>query len=246
MGNIVAIWGSPQSGKTEITIALAKFLARNYGVVGLISAEDYAEMAGKLDVYIPNGSGIAAAISSEESINKYAIEVKNEKGLFLISASPTDSSLDLIFTQEQAQRLLKNAGHYFPLVLVDCTTAKNNAITGEAVALADKVIVPIGGKMETKYWFDSNHYFFELIKDKTVFCRNCTTKAFDYKTLEMTMGLSPKCAIPYCKEMPELASNGQGLLEGGSKMRDAIDQLAFEIVHLSDVSEYLEQEVSHG
>lgn len=222
---ITAIWGSPHSGKTEIAIALARMLARNGAVVCLISAQNYAEMAGRLEVY--DERGLLNAISSDDNITKFAVEVKKEKGLFLIAATPSDSVLDLVFTKEQAGRLLHNALSNFQHVIVDCSNIK--AITGEAVALAEKVIIPIPAISTTNYWHAANDFVLHRIKDKTIFVRNCTAKAFTYIEHEKALGCTPSCAIPYCKDMSDLMAHGMGLLEGGSKICDAIELLAQEV-----------------
>lgn len=225
--SIYAVWGAPRTGKTEIAIALSKTLAREGRVVCLISAQDHAELYGKLEVNCEVGYGLAAAISSGAYAGRSAVEVENEHGLFLLSATPFNSVLDLIFTKEQALNLLTGSASNFQDVIVDCTSTLNSAISGEALSLADKVIVPIAGNFNVLYWYFANENNLSSLRHKSVYVRNCTVKKFDYITLEKALKLpaDPACIIPHCKVLPDLISNGDGLLEGGAKWRDSFHSL---------------------
>lgn len=225
---IISVWGSPQAGKTTIAQALAQAVARQGGIVCLISAEDYAEMAARLGVFDPKRRGIVEALANDTNVKKNTVEA--ESGLFLLAATPYDSVFDLLLSGEQARRLLKSADDVFEYVIVDCTT-KQNAITGEALALSSKVILPLPGRVEAKYWHDANERILTNLVSKITYVRSCTARAFDYSALEAAVGAEPTVGIPYCKEIQERTAEGESLIEfGGRKVRQIFYHLAEEVV----------------
>lgn len=223
--SIIAVWGSPRSGKTEIALALAYALTEQGNIVGMISAEDYPEMAAKLGIQNSPGKGIVPAVSFGSNISQCAVEVKKGMGLFLLAGMPADSTFDLTFGKEQAERILKSSEDLYDIVIVDCTTSKQNAISGEALAMATHIIMPIPGQVEAKYWHDANKQILDGLHYKTRYIRNCTEKRFNYSLLEELIGCRPFSSIPFCSDLQELRAEGKGLIDKGGKYKRAVNTL---------------------
>lgn len=176
-GGVLAVWGSPSSGKTTVSVKLADYLARKKKNVLLIFADMTTPplpcicAAGDLEGEKSLGSILAATHVTENLIKKNCMFYRKNDYLSMVGMLKGEN----VFTyppydQTQAVELIEQAREVAPFVIIDCgsTIGRAVSIAGIVVALtssfcydAKTVILSVlgtyfGGIIVDHFIFDLN------------------------------------------------------------------------------------------
>lgn len=147
-GGVLAVWGSPSSGKTTVAVKLAEYLARKKKNVLLIFADmttpplpcicPPADLEGDKSL----GSILAATHVTENLIKHNCIFYKKNDYLSMIGMLKGEN----VFTyppyeQTQATELIEHAREIAPFVIIDCgSTIASDILSAVALMEADTVL----------------------------------------------------------------------------------------------------------
>lgn len=162
-GGVLAVWGSPASGKTTVAVKLADYLARKKKNVLLIFADMTApplpcicastDLEGERSL----GSILAAAHVTENLIKKNCMFYKKNDYLSMIGMLKGEN----VFTyppyeQAQAAELIKQARDIAPYVIIDCTsTIASDILSAVALMEADTVLRLVGCDLKSISYLSS-------------------------------------------------------------------------------------------
>lgn len=219
-GGVLAVWGSPSSGKTVVSVKLAEYLARKKRNVLLIFADMTAPplpcvcAAADLEGERSLGSILAAAHVTENLIKKNCMFYKKNDYLSMIGMLKGEN----VFTyppyeESQAAELLSQAREIAPFVIIDCTsTIASDILSAVALMEADTVL--------------------RLV--------NCDLKSISYLSSQLPLLRDNKWDAD--KQL-KVASNVKQQ-EASSHIEQVLGSVAFQIPHSSEVeTQYLEGEM---
>lgn len=217
----ICIWGRNGCGKTVLALNLAAWLAQNQMLVGLISAGDFAEIPAYLGLSFPVDKGMKAAKDMPtEHIKNFYVEALRDNSLYLLSPPPDCDSFDMCgFDKAFGRRVIQESKETFDVVVVDCTTNKENAITGEAIAFSDAVIVPVDDNIAYPEWYHSNLRIFDNIKVKTYFVESKYNGYTNIQSLLKSMGVEAITSMQYIKSAPGSTNEGTFIYKGGREQK---------------------------
>lgn len=219
-GGVLAVWGSPSSGKTVVSVKLAEYLARKKRNVLLIFADMTAPplpcvcTAADLEGERSLGSILAAAHVTENLIKKNCMFYKKNDYLSMIGMLKGEN----VFTyppyeESQAAELISQAREIAPFVIIDCTsTIASDILSAVALMEADTVL--------------------RLV--------NCDLKSISYLSSQLPLLRDSKWDAD--KQL-KVASNVKQQ-EASSHIEQILGSVAFQIPHSSEVeTQYLEGEM---
>lgn len=145
---ILAVWGSPGSGKTVTAVKLAKHLADRKKNVVLLLCDMTAPMLpcicppSELEGEHSLGSILAAAHVTEPLIKHNLVTLKKHKHLTILGMKKGENEYTYPpYEQTQAQELLDNLRKIAPFVVVDCGSyIANDILSAVALMEADSVL----------------------------------------------------------------------------------------------------------
>ena len=147
-GGVLAVWGSPSSGKTTVSVKLADYLARKKKNVLLIFADMTTPplpcicAAGDLEGEKSLGSILAATHVTENLIKKNCMFYRKNDYLSMVGMLKGEN----VFTyppydQTQAAELIEQAREVVPFVIIDCgSTIASDVLSAVALMEADTVL----------------------------------------------------------------------------------------------------------
>jgi len=147
-GGVLAVWGSPSSGKTTVSVKLADYLARKKKNVLLIFADMTTPplpcicAAGDLEGEKSLGSILAATHVTENLIKKNCMFYRKNDYLSMVGMLKGEN----VFTyppydQTQAVELIEQAREVAPFVIIDCgSTIASDVLSAVALMEADTVL----------------------------------------------------------------------------------------------------------
>lgn len=147
-GGVLAVWGSPASGKTVVSVKLAEYLARKKHNVLLIFADMTTPplpcicASTDLEEEKSLGSILAATHVTENLIKKNCMFYKKNDYLSMVGMLKGEN----VFTyppyeQTQAAELIEQARDVAPFVIIDCTsTIASDILSAVALMEADTVL----------------------------------------------------------------------------------------------------------
>ena len=148
LGGILAVWGSPGSGKTTTAVKLAKHLADQKRNTVLVLCDMTAPMLpcicppSELDSEHSLGSILAAAHVSEPLIKYNLVTLKRHSHLTLLGLKKGENEYTYPpYTETQAKELLDGLRGIAPFVVVDCGSyIANDILSAVALMEADSVL----------------------------------------------------------------------------------------------------------
>lgn len=222
-GGVLAVWGSPSSGKTVVSVKLAEYLAKKKKNVLLIFADMTAPplpcvcAASDLEGERSLGSILAAAHVTENLIRKNCMFYRKNDYLSMTGMLKGEN----VFTyppyeQEQAAELIGQAREIAPYVIIDCTsTIASDILSAVALMEADTVL--------------------RLV--------NCDLKSISYLSSQLPLLRDNKWDAD---RQLKVASNVKQQ-EASSHMEQLLGSVAFQIPYSSEVErQYLEGELLAG
>lgn len=133
MVKMIAVWGSPNSGKTTTSIQLALALAEQTGRSVLTLFTD--DTTPVLPVIFPAnntlsstsfGKVLALAEPTNEDILRYTCSDKNSKNCFYLGYGEGENTFSYaVASEEKYEKILKKIQALFDFVIVDCTSVPN-------------------------------------------------------------------------------------------------------------------------
>ena len=218
-GGVLAVWGSPSSGKTVVSVKLAEYLAKKKKNVLLIFADMTAPplpcvcAASDLEGERSLGSILAAAHVTENLIRKNCMFYRKNDYLSMAGMLKGEN----VFTyppyeQEQAAELILQAREVAPYVIIDCTS---DILSAVALMEADTVL--------------------RLV--------NCDLKSISYLSSQLPLLRDNK----WDADRQLKAASNVKQQEASSHMEQLLGSVAFQIPHSSEVErQYLEGELLAG
>ena len=147
-GGVLAVWGSPSSGKTVVSVKLAEHLAKKKRNVILILADmitpplPYLCAPSDIEQERSLGSILAASHVTENLIKKNCMFYRKNDYLSMVGMLKGEN----VFTyppyeKEQAAELIQLAAQIAPYVIVDCTSnIASDILSAVALMEADTVL----------------------------------------------------------------------------------------------------------
>ena len=242
-GGLYAVWGSPNSGKTLLSVQLAKYLAHQHENVMLIFTDSEAPPLHYLaspEEYISMrsiASVLSAAHVSKELLKKNLVLFEREKYFSVLGWLPGENIFSSAeFDEEIVKELYENAREVCPYVIVDCgSNIANDILSAVALRDADKVLRLMNCDLKSVSYFKSNlpilsdHSF--GIERQLPILSNLKPQQ-DATHMEQFLGRS-YFEIPYCQDIETLFLEGNLLYD--PKGRDArhylksIDEIGREV-----------------
>ena len=169
-GGMLAVWGSPGSGKTVTAVKLAKMLSARKKNVILLLCDMAAPMLPCIcpaDALESNGSlagVLAAARISENLIKHNLVTLKRSNYLTVLGLLKGENEYSIPpFTEKQAIELLDGLRQIAPYVIVDCGSyIANDILSAVALKEADSVLRLANCDLKSISYFSSQ---LPLLKD---------------------------------------------------------------------------------
>ncbi len=162
-GGILAVWGSPGSGKTTAAVKLAKYLADQKHNTVLLLCDMTAPMLpcicppSELDGEHSLGSILAAAHVSEPLIKYNLVTLKKHGNLTLLGLKKGENEYTYPpYTETQATELLDGLRNIAPFVVVDCGSyIANDILSAVSLMEADSVLRLVNADLKSISYFSS-------------------------------------------------------------------------------------------
>lgn len=147
-GGILAVWGSPGSGKTVTAVKIAKYLADRKKNVVLLLCDMTAPMLpcicppSELECEHSLGSILAATHVTEALIKHNLVTLKKNRYLTILGMKKGENEYTYPpYEQIQAQELMDGLREIAPFVVVDCSSyIANDILSAVALMEADSVM----------------------------------------------------------------------------------------------------------
>lgn len=147
-GGVLAVWGSPGSGKTTVAVKLAKYLADKRKNVVLLLCDMTAPMLpcicppSDLEYEKSLGSILAAAHVNEALIKHNMITHKKLSYLTILGMLKGENEYTYPpYSENQAMELIENLREIAPFIIIDCGSyIANDILSALALMEADSVL----------------------------------------------------------------------------------------------------------
>lgn len=168
MGKVIAIWGSPNSGKTTLSIKLAKQLSKQNSVIVLftdILAPVIPTLKDDIDTKRSLGNVLSVATLSDDVILKNCIEVDKIKNIAFLGYTQGENVFTYPqYTDERVKELIDHLKALADYVIIDTSSNFiNDLITISALEVSDKVLRVNSAELKNISYFDS---YLPLLIDK--------------------------------------------------------------------------------
>lgn len=242
-GGVLAVWGSPASGKTTVSVKLADYLARKKKNVLLIFADMTTPplpcicASGDLEGERSLGSILAATHVTENLIRKNCMFYRKNDYLSMAGMLKGEN----VFTyppydQTQAAELIEQAREVAPFVIIDCTsTIASDILSAVALMEADTVLRLVNCDLKSISYLSSQ---LPLLRDNKWDADKQLKAASNVKQqeasshIEQVLG-SVLFQIPHSREVETQYLEGELLAELGLKesraFRKEIEKISREV-----------------
>lgn len=216
MSKIITVWGSPNSGKTTLSVKLARELSKDNDVI-LLSTDIVAPPVGILLPYIKEkdrslGRLLDKVTLTQEDIFNNLLTLKGNKNIaFLGYAQGENYKTYAEYTMDRASELIVNLSLIADYLIIDISSIiQYDSLSKAALKLADEVIRLCGSDLKAISYFKST---FPLMIDKSY---NLSTHI---KVVSKIEDCEPKsiimnhygpcfCDLPYTKELQNQCREG--------------------------------------
>jgi len=160
---ILAVWGSPGSGKTTVAVKLAKHIANQKKNVVLLLCDMTAPMLpcicppSELDCEHSLGSILAATHVTEALIKHNLVTLKKNNYLTILGMKKGENEYTYPpYEQVQARELLDGLREIAPFVVVDCSSyTANDILSAVSIMEADSVLRLTNADLKSVSYFSS-------------------------------------------------------------------------------------------
>ena len=243
MSKIIAIWGSPNSGKTSFAVKLALSIYKNYNATVLVLHTD--NVIPTLPVLFPDyksddlysiGTALSKTDITQTELLKNIVSIKGKSNLGFLGFKDGENKYTYPrFDEIKAILLLTLMRGVSDYVVIDCTSDPDNILTKAALSQADVVIRLANSDLKSMSFYSSQLSLYEdpiyrlsehiqglLMKDCDLFLPVEEAKVH-FKDVRFV--------LPYCREVKQQMLNGK-LLDGISnkKYNKIIQAIAEKVV----------------
>lgn len=148
MSKLIAVWGSPNSGKTTFALKLALSIYDLYKSTLIILHPDMETPV--LPVLFPNrksdelcsvGAALAKTEITQDEVIRHMVTVKGKVDFALLGYKDGENRYTYPeYDEQKARSLLQVLGNIADYVIVDCTSRLDNGISDAALKQADHVL----------------------------------------------------------------------------------------------------------
>jgi cellulose biosynthesis protein BcsQ len=216
---MLAVWGSPGSGKTTVSVRLAKYLADHKRDVALLLCDMTAPMLpcvcppAELECERSLGSILAAAHITDTLVRQNCVTLKKMSHLTLIGMLKGENVFTYPpYTQELAAELLDHLRDVAPTIIVDCGSyIAHDVLSAVALLSADSVLRLVNCDLKSVSYLSSQ---LPLLKEQKWDADKQYKAASDVKSnqagehIEQVLG-SVAFQIPHSSELENLALEGK-------------------------------------
>ena len=241
--HVLAVWGSPGSGKTTVSVRLAKYLADHKRNVVLLLCDMTAPMLpcicppAELECERSLGSILAATHISDMLIKQNCVTFKKMNHLTIIGMLKGENVFTYPpYTQELAAELIDHLRDIAPYVIIDCGSyIAHDVLSAVSLLEADTVLRLVNCDLKSVSYLSSQ---LPLLKDQKWDADKQYKAASDMKSnqagehIEQVLG-NVAFKIPHSYELENLALAGNLLgelaLKDSRGFRSEIAKIAKEV-----------------
>lgn len=242
-GGVVAIWGSPGSGKTVVSVKLAEYLTAKGNNVLLIFSDmespvlPYVTYEDDIEIERSMGSVLAAAHISSDLIKRNCVITKRNKYLAILGLNRSENSyIYPLYDAELTGELISAARNVAPFVIVDCCSYHlGSHLTKSALAKANARVRVCRCDRKSLSFFDSQENYFkgqDWNYENQILVGNALRSDHSYESIESLMG-AMSVKIPYSEEVERQFLEGDLLRRLSAResreFRNAIEKLSMEV-----------------
>ena len=241
---ILAVWGSPSSGKTTLSAKLTQYLAgQNYDVVLLLCDTD----APPLPLLVPPsdletekslGSILAAVKINANLILQNSMTLKKNKHISLIGMLKGENAFSYPkYTSQQAKQLLDTLRDIADFIIVDCSShLSDDVLSTVSLMEADAVLRLINCDLKSISYLSSQMSLLADAKFKTekqIKVANDVRSIHSGENIEQLLG-GVSFTVPHCCTVETQYLTGELLKHTPAKrdtkdFRQAIEEIAREV-----------------
>lgn len=241
---IIAVWGSPYSGKSTIATKLAKELTKKEKNVGIVYA-DYrlpmlplvVDKASYEEIPFSVGELLQLENVTEDIISEKTNLIHNEfLGIYGYKYGENEYSYPDT-SKEQVKKFLDKLIQIYDYVIVDCTSSlSTNMLSATSMLEADVIIKISDVTNKSVIFYSSSKNVLEnpILQDKKQI--NIINKIESIELEQYDFGNNIKMHIPYTKEVIDqniLGNLFKGLeYKQSRKFREAISKIADEVLYV--------------
>ena len=218
-GGILAVWGSPSSGKTVVSVKLAQYLTKKKQDVVLIFADMTTPpvpcicQPSDLDGERSLGSILAATLVTENLVKKNCMFYKKNPHLSVIGMLKGENVFSYPpYEQTQAEELIAQAREIAPFVIIDCSsTIASDILSAVALMEADTVLRLVNCDLKSISYLSSQ---LPLLKDNKWDAEKQLKVASNVKEQEASSHIGQVVGnvafqIPHSRELEEQVLAGE-------------------------------------
>jgi len=241
---ILAIWGSPSSGKTVVSVKLAKYLAGRKENVTLVLCDVIAPplpliiAPSELENEASLGNALTAPIINEQIILQNCMTLKKREYIAIMGMLKRENAISYAgYTKEQAKEFISQLRQLGGTVIIDCSSIiAYDILSLGALALADKVLRLISCDLKSISYFSSQLPLLIDSQYKTEQHIKCASSVKSTQAVDHIGAVlkGVPFALPYCTEIEEQFISGDLFCDlktnPGRKYAKVIAKLAGELL----------------
>ena len=221
MSKLIAVWGSPDSGKTAFAVKLASAVYERYtSTVMVLSCDD---MIPALPCLFPNikademyslGAPLSQTEITQQAVIDSVVTRKGKINLGYLGYKDGENRYTYpAYSENKARELLEVLKSLADFVVVDCTSSLDNILAATAVKEADQVIRLVTPTLRSIVFFSSQlpRYADPVFQcEEHILGLNCT-EADCYMPVEEVKSHFKEIAftLPYCREIRQQSIDGK-------------------------------------